>query len=220
MKYGGDNFRLKACFTWDNSQTTGQDPSGWNACVGGDVADPNVLTVWRKAWLWQTQMTPNFNPLADRIRGAFDDGFVEVVMRSLDTGTPYQSPLSSCSVTRTWAHNSGTYPYNQMLNGSAVPPRPSVWCPNGISPDANPPIKDFLEADIPKWKLFSAIHELGHVIGYGNFPDDVDLCGGGPTVMRYPPFPAKGGDAPTTFYFCENQISNGTYGLRVATELK
>jgi len=78
------------------------------------VADPNVLTVWRKAWLWRTQMTPDFDPLANEIRGAFDDGFVEVVMRSLDTGTPYQSPFPECNASIgpvNWAHNYGTYPY-------------------------------------------------------------------------------------------------------------
>jgi len=81
MKFGGDNFRLKVCFTWDNSQTTGQDPSGWKACVGGDVADPRVLTVWRKIFYFPDAMNATGHSDAineSYIRGGFDDGFVEM----------------------------------------------------------------------------------------------------------------------------------------------
>jgi len=119
MKFDGDNFRLKVCFTWDNPQTTGQDPSGWNACVGGDVADPNVLTVWRKVWVWVnamdhpsdhqprctdqgTKMETPENPLSittswngETIPGAYDDAFIEMNIQQKRQDTDFEFDLDA-----------------------------------------------------------------------------------------------------------------------------
>ncbi len=206
--FGGDNFRLKVCFTWNSASTTGTNPSGWNACVGGAVVVPGTLTVWRKAWLWQTQMTPDFNPLADRVRGAFDDGFVEVVMRSLDTGNPHQSPLSICSESTAWAHNSGTYPYPHPppihtphhagvdhLWSTVFGMILGVYCPGDVH--------SFTAVGYIRTLTFwyrypwiktqqNSVHEMGHNLGALEHPDtshDWRVCAGlaprDRTVMRY-----------------------------------
>jgi len=56
MKFGGDNFYLKACMSFSNEEVFfSPAPDSFVACKGPSLelaSEANPITVWRKACLW------------------------------------------------------------------------------------------------------------------------------------------------------------------------
>ncbi len=207
VKLGGDNFEPRGCFTWDSALEAGAD--GWRACKGPAIGGLHAPTItnWRKVWLWPTQMSPDYNPLVDLVPGAFDDAFVEVVKRQLETAPHAQT--NYCEDANNWAHNSTSYPKadsapyhpppNHMPHHSGIDrfidKSFGYYCGENHSFTAVSILRGTYYGDedlIERMVKFTTLHELGHNLGglaHIADPPRKSLCGNLPprdrTVMRY-----------------------------------
>jgi hypothetical protein len=154
-------------------------------------------------------MPPDFDPIPDGVVGAFDDGFVEVVLRPTNTAQSYSSPLLSCDDANAWAHAFSGYPYphpprhhtphhvgvDRLWSDSPDRVLLGVYCPGDVhSYTAVGTIGTLISRyRDPQVKVRqNTIHEMGHNLGgleHRDTSHDPNVCAALPeaqrTVMRY-----------------------------------
>lgn len=187
--FGGDNFRTKACFSFDRS---GLDwslyPNGWDACKGPAAVSSEVWN-WRKAWVWPTAMPPSFDPLVTEVPGGFDDGFVGVARMPISLGQDHTTPLDSCGSAIGWAHQFSGYPFphpppfhtphhsgvDELMSAGPGLVTLGVYCGGDVhSFSAVGTIRLVMPRPqrlTTALTLYNAIHEMGHNLGDLPHPD-------------------------------------------------
>jgi len=144
---------------------------------------------------------------APEVPGAFDDGFVEVVLRPTNTAQSYSSPLLSCDDANAWAHAFSGYPYphpprhhtphhigvDRLWSDSPDKVLLGVYCAGDVhsytAVGTIGTIRDFRAEERTRW---TTVHEMGHNLGNLGHPDvseNPSDCAALPaekrTVMRY-----------------------------------